>query len=315
MTTYKGIKGFSIQTVAGDPSNNIAGQMWYNSSARKIKAFKSGAGNWSTGGNTNTRHSYAAGLGTQTAGLSAGGYSPPRTADSEEYNGTAWTEGSNLNQARAAMRGCGTQTAGLTAGGYKAPVSADSEEYNGTSWTAGNALGTARYNLGGGGTQTAGLVSGGYIPGSNDSALVEEYNGTSWSEVTNVPSARYGITLTGTQGAMLSHSESTEVLYYDGTNWTEGTNTPASINTGGNAGTQTAAFVWANAASQTWNGTAWTTVNNMSTSRKENQAATAGTTTSTMASGGEKPSGSPNLALDTEEWDDPFDETVTFTSS
>jgi len=315
MATYKELKGLSLQTVAGDPSNLTAGQIWYNSSAKKIKVFKAGAGNWATGGNTNTRHSYGAGFGTQTAAVSAGGYSPPRTADSEEYDGSTWTEGSNLNQARSSMRGCGTETAGLVAGGYKAPVSADSEEYNGSSWTEGSNLNTARYNTSTGGIQTAGINVGGYIPGSNDSALVEEYDGTSWSEVNNVPSARYGICLIGTQVALMSHSENTEVLDYDGTNWTDGTNTPASIDTGGHCGTNTAGFVWAGAAAQTWNGTAWTSVNAQSIARKENQAATAGTTTSTMMSGGELPSGSPNLSLSTEEWDDPSLVTATFTSS
>ena len=48
MTTYKGLRGLTIQTVAGDPSNLSAGQIWYNSSARKIKVFKAGAGAWST---------------------------------------------------------------------------------------------------------------------------------------------------------------------------------------------------------------------------------------------------------------------------
>ena len=318
MTTYKGIKGFSIQTVDGDPSNNIAGQVWYNSSSRAMKAFKSGSGNFSTGGNTNTRHSAGAGFGIQTAAVTAGGYSPPRTADSEEYNGTAWTEGNNLNTARAAMRGSGTLTAGLTGGGYDGSPAGETEEYDGTSWSEQNDLNTARYNIGTGGIQTAGLCAAGYSPGTSGDAghaEVEEYDGTSWTEVNNLPSARHGITLTGTQGAMLSHSENTEVLLYDGTNWTEGTNTPESISLGFNAGTQTAAFLWANDDSQTFDGSSWTSVNDMSTNRKEGQAATVGTTTSTLASGGELPSGSPNLSLSTEEWDDPFLETVTFTSS
>ena len=37
MTTYKGIKGLSIQTVAGDPSNLAAGDIWYDSVARKVQ--------------------------------------------------------------------------------------------------------------------------------------------------------------------------------------------------------------------------------------------------------------------------------------
>ena len=318
MATYRGIKGFYIQTVSSEPSNPVAGQVWYNSTLGKIRAFKSGAGNWATGNACNTNRAFGACFGIQTAAVHAGGSVPPYTADSETYDGTSWTEGNNMQDSRGAMRGTGTATAGLVAGGYSPPTVASSEEYDGTNWAEGNNIGTARWAGATGGIQTAGIHLAGYSPGTpGDSghAEVEEYDGTSWTEVTNLPSARHGITLTGVQGAMLSHSEDTEVLLYDGTNWTEGTNTPESISLGFNAGTQTAAFLWANDDSQTFDGSSWTSVNDMSTNRKEGQAATVGTTTSTLASGGELPSGSPNLSLSTEEWDDPFLETVTFTSS
>ena len=77
MTTYKGIKGFSIQTVAGDPSNNIAGQMWYNSSARKIRIGKTTAASWSTGGNLNQARVGLGAFGSQTANAVFGGFNPP----------------------------------------------------------------------------------------------------------------------------------------------------------------------------------------------------------------------------------------------
>ena len=38
MADYKAIKGWTIQTVSSDPSNLIAGQVWYNSTLGKIKA-------------------------------------------------------------------------------------------------------------------------------------------------------------------------------------------------------------------------------------------------------------------------------------
>ena len=40
MTTYKGIKGLSIQTVAGDPSNLETGMIWYDSVAKKVQGAK-----------------------------------------------------------------------------------------------------------------------------------------------------------------------------------------------------------------------------------------------------------------------------------
>ena len=37
MADYKAIRGFTIHTVDGDPSNLVAGQVWYNSSSKKVK--------------------------------------------------------------------------------------------------------------------------------------------------------------------------------------------------------------------------------------------------------------------------------------
>ena len=44
MTTYKAIRGLTIQTVAGDPGTLIAGQVWYDNVARKIQGAKLEAG-------------------------------------------------------------------------------------------------------------------------------------------------------------------------------------------------------------------------------------------------------------------------------
>jgi hypothetical protein len=62
-----------------------------------------------------------AGAGTQTAGLSIGGVTPPaptgRVATSYEYDGAAWASGGNLATARNYIGVAGTQTAGLAFGG------------------------------------------------------------------------------------------------------------------------------------------------------------------------------------------------------
>ena len=44
MADYKAVKGYIIQTVDGDPSNIALGQVWYNSSAKKVKVGKTQAG-------------------------------------------------------------------------------------------------------------------------------------------------------------------------------------------------------------------------------------------------------------------------------
>jgi len=70
-----------------------------------------------------------AGCGTQTAGLSFGGYVTANSAVTEEYDGAAWAAGGSLGTAREYLAGCGTQTAGLSFGGYVAANSAVTEEY------------------------------------------------------------------------------------------------------------------------------------------------------------------------------------------
>jgi hypothetical protein len=52
-----------------------------------------------------------AGCGTQTAALAFGGYTPPDTAATEEYNGSTWTTNpTGLNTARGLFSRSGTQT-------------------------------------------------------------------------------------------------------------------------------------------------------------------------------------------------------------
>lgn len=312
MATYRGIKGFYIQTVSSEPSNPVAGQVWYNSTLGKIRAFKSGAGNWATGNASNTNHAYGACFGIQTAAVHAGGHTGSGyTADSETYDGTSWTEGNNMQDSRGAMRGTGTATAGLVAGGYSPPTVASSEEYDGTNWAEGNNIGTARWNTATGGTQTAGIQIAGYSPGTpGDSghAEVEEYDGTSWTEVTNLPSQRYGVVYFGTQTAGVQVDD-TEALHYDGTNWTEGGTAPAPLSVGGSCGTQTAGMAWVNVATMSYDGTSWTELNDTNFAVKEQGGA--GTTEAALNSGGEGISPTAKVG-NTEEWTDPFDQTVSF---
>jgi hypothetical protein len=54
MATYKGIKGFSIQNLSADPTENPEGQMWYNSTSNVWKVEEFTAASWATGGNLNT---------------------------------------------------------------------------------------------------------------------------------------------------------------------------------------------------------------------------------------------------------------------
>ena len=279
MSTYKGIRGVTIRTVDGDLSPVALGDIWYDSSATKIKVGQTAAAAWASGGNLNTAGEGHAGAGTQTAGLCIGRY-PPFQAICETYDGSSWTEVADLNEGGAFAGGCGTQTAALKNGGYTdldPGIVALSEEWNGTSWTEGNNMNTARYNPRNGGTQTAAVcVAGNYGP-PGYSNLTEEYNGTSWTAGGNLGTARYATHTFGTQtatgcsggfgvpgGAVLDPMEE-----YDGSSWTEVTNAPRSNANGIAWGTQTDAIVVSGDAGpsqntltaecMTYDGTNWST--------------------------------------------------------
>ena len=178
MTTYKGIRGVTIPTVAGDFSNIAVGDIWYNSVAKAIKVGQTTAAAWASGGALGTGRYVLAGAGTQTAGLAFGGYNGSTLNATEEYGGASWTAGGNLTTARHSGGGLGTQTAGLAFGG--SPALNISEEYDGSSWAEGDNLNTARHYLAGCGLQTAGLAMGGYT-GTAYTGATETYDGTSWT--------------------------------------------------------------------------------------------------------------------------------------
>ena len=48
MATYKGVKGFTIQTIAGDPPAPQLGQVWYNTTSNVLKGYVTTTEGWST---------------------------------------------------------------------------------------------------------------------------------------------------------------------------------------------------------------------------------------------------------------------------
>jgi hypothetical protein len=84
----------------------------------------------------NTARTGGAGAGSQTAGVSMGGNSPPATAmtTTELWNGTSWTTNpTGLSTARGYTAGSGTQALGLVTGGSNPPATptAATEEWTG----------------------------------------------------------------------------------------------------------------------------------------------------------------------------------------
>ena len=150
--------------------------------------------NWAEGNDMGTARYGLVGFGTQTAGLSVGGYVGGVSDLTEEYDGTSWTETGDLNTGRHDLMGSGTQTAGVVSGG--AGYSADSEEFNGTGWTEGNNLNEGRNDGAQFGIQTATFCVGGKEPTRTN--IVEEYNGTSWATGTAANTSASAISAAGT---------------------------------------------------------------------------------------------------------------------
>ena len=192
MATYKGIQGYSVQSLGSDPSPaaSVEGQLWYNSASNVWKLAAGGAGAWASSGNLNTARNTAgtAGAAASTASLIFGGNtgSPELiTGATESYDGSTWTEtGHTMNTPRRECGGIGnSQTAALVGGGYSAPaggVIANCETYDGSTWTEVNNILAPKSGVktAHAGTSTAGLFYGG-SPSTDSSA---EWDGTSWSE-------------------------------------------------------------------------------------------------------------------------------------
>ena len=242
MVAYTGIQGQNILIVSSDPANPTEGQIWYNSTSNLLKGYANVVTNaWASGGNLNTARYFGGGAGTQTATLAYGGETTPgaNTTASESYNGTSWTSTPSMSTARNGIGGIGTQTAALGAGGWIGPPPANPssnlvESYNGSSWTSAPTLATVARAMGAAGTQTAAIIAGGFqFPGTTI-ATTQLYNGTSWTNSPgNLNTARYGLVVTGNPTAAIGF----------------GSNGPP--------GNQT----------ESWNGSAWTNVNNMNTGR------------------------------------------------
>ena len=324
MATYKGIQGYSVQTLASDPTAaDVEGQLWYNSTSGTFKISAAGAAAWSSGNNMNThRYRTDGGFGTLTAGTVVAGYSTPIpgvTAATEEYDGTTWTEVNNVPTATADPSSTGTQTAGLHAVG--APASdGTTREYDGTSWAV---SGTRLFTTSGRaklfGIQTAAVTISGASPGGY-LTTVNEYDGTSWTAATAYPAGYGNGGSSGTQAAGFAFAgipgEVVESYTYDGTNWTEAND----LNTGRGecgfsiAGTQAASQIVAgepaNNVTETFDGTSWSTSPATLTTARS-QGASIGTAASGVYAGG----GSAPTQLATEEWADPVYSVKTVTTS
>jgi hypothetical protein len=288
MATYKEIKGVTVQTLDSDPVIN--------------------AGTWSTGGSMNTGRQSPYSNGTQSAAWAAAGYTTTNVTLNEHYNGTAWTEVADLNSARhGSTGGAGTTTAGLVCGGdqYPSPRQiALTETWDGSSWTEVSDMNTARAgNQIVGQTYTAALTGGGLSNNGNTyEAKTEKWDGTSWTETGDLNTARWGIQGAGTSTAASfnggdnpSGNNIGNLEQFDGSSWTETTDSNnvrrlggSSINStyndfivfGGHIGEPETTGT----ATEFWNGSAWTELNDLGTA--ESNLGGAGTSSSGLSFAG-----------------------------
>ena len=321
MAEYIGIKGFTIQSLASDPSNPIDGQVWYNTTSTVLKGYAAAVstGAWASGGALNIGRSFCAGAGTtqNTALVSGGQASAPEGGKSdltETYNGSAWTEVGDLNVVHTGAMGGGTQTAAFCAGGFQPGDIDNMELWDGTSWTEVNNLTTARRFGGGAGTTTSGLAFSGGSTGGSDNDLTESWDGTSWTEVADLANAHMtnvcGLGTIGTAALCIGGYSSPPaaatafVEEWNGTAWSELT----AIGTAGyyiaGNGTTTSALCYGGgtpattlAKTQFWNGSAWAELTDLGTARYSASGSHNSPSSEATCAGG-----NPAFMVTTEEW-------------
>ena len=335
MATYKEIHGTNIEVLSSDPSNPIAGQIWYNTSTNSVKAFIILAGSWATTANINETRLKGAGTGTNSAALAMGG-APPGTAQpvqGSSWNNVAWTAVSGLNTNRQGNSASGPQTSAISSGGWSPSPTTASESWAGSSWTATPSLNTARGAAGAAGTSnTSALTFGGYQnpPAGSVQSATESYNG-SWTSVSGMNTARWGLGGAGTATAALAISGSwpnsptppSQVKATESYNGSWTTVSPETLSIGsyigGSCGTQTSALYWGGngdpgvqaTRTQSYNGV-WTNVSNLLEGTRENGSAGSSNGNGLTFAGDPFGSG-PNQRLNSYAWN-AGPSTVTFAS-
>ena len=304
------------------------GQLFFNSTTNTFKETIQDfpGGTFASGGNLNTARRQQGTFGAYNDAIVAG--TSTYGANVENYNGTAWTEINDVPAGASSSGGSGTTaSSGAIFMGYNTSTSVTNAtyEFDGTNWTAGGSANTSRGAGGGTGSSADDAI---YVGGTNAAAPqtiyanVETYNGSSWTETTDIAEARQLNALVGTSTSALMIGGSpapspTQTQSWNGTSWTNIGALPTNIY--GNAGFGTSALAIAcgglppgtdtNAnmrAAMFYNGTSWSDVSEMATSRASaNGAATNASATNGLVFGGYNPLNAPGYDDDankTEEW-------------
>jgi len=279
MSTYKEIKGTTVQDVESDPTSQL-GEIFYSSASNTLKAFNLGSASWANGGSMSTAR---AGNGTSTAGTQTalttfGGYTPPganAVNNTEEYDGSSWTGGGALPTTIRNCAGAGAQTSTLSVGGVGNP--GEALEYNGSSWSdGGNMSGISNCPGQSFGTQTAALAF--------DAEESEEYDGSSWTTGGTPGRGKIQGNCAGTQTAGIAYGgepgQVTTAEFYNGTSWTTAPSMTVGKQNQAGFGIQTNAVSAGGPpppngtnTCEIYNGTSWSTTANMNTARGQVEGA------------------------------------------
>jgi hypothetical protein len=328
MADYININGNNIPIRASDPSNPIAGEIWYNLTTNALKGqiFQSAA--WATATAFPYLQRDAGGFGNQTAAAIFGGTIPGGISNATTtYDGTNWTTQPNFPSQIQGLQGEGTLTAGIQAGGSPPSYYTSSHDYNGTTWTANPSMGTGRANagtVGGPAAQSAMIcVSGEGVPTSQ--TTTDEWNGSTWTAGAAIPGWSQGTSGGGdtSSGWVQAHTTSeTGFKQYNGTSWSDGTATPNQHNYGGGGGPTNNLLAFGGgptplgkAKTDNFNGTSWTTLSDMNEGRGNAHGAGTQNGEADNVVGGGNPAGGPGFTTSTEEWNGAGLATVTFSNS
>ena len=308
MSTYRAIVGKKIKSLSSDPTEGADGQMWYNTTTKKLRGLALVEA-WSSSATLPGNRTYGGGGGSQTAALSFGGaLNPPGAAQAGtfEYNGSGWSSGGDLPSVSDLCGGLGTQTAGLkTFGRVGSPSTATTEafEYDGSTWTAAGNGSNARWGVGSAGIQTAGIAFGGfYNPPYTWFTNTEQYDGSAWTNSGSLTTQRSQVGFLGdaeTSALCIggetppSFGTSDAVEGYNGSTWSSETNYPASSQGSAGVGSESDGLVFAPSPNSTnafkYDGSTFTAAPSLGNGRQNGTRA--GTTSAALAFQGNAGSG------------------------
>ena len=313
MTTYKGIKGFSVKFVSANPPVAQEGEVFYNSTAEKLRVFapQAGTSSWASGPALATGVSNARSTGSAAGGFIFGGFTsaqPNGSNQSQTWNGSSWANSPTMPYQAGGLFGnndTGGASSSLAAGGRNGPGSNEglttTASWNGSSWSSEATMPDGRRYGFSAGTGENVIASGGLTssPTTGFPGASNTYNGTSWSSAPALNTNRSnggsggtfpsGIAFAGCAPPYCAGSNVTET--WNGSSWSTspGTfpSTSANITTFAGGGMPTGVYVGPTSAFN-WSGSAWSS--GTAKSGTDTDGGVGGTPTSMFYAGGNTPS-------------------------